>query len=404
MKRIQGRIVEVGRLVRAGDLGGITRRLVRRAYLRSGAATLDFGLRPGDVADSTTVSWATATATERPSRGAPLHIGWVTTPPRAGSGGHTTMFRMVQALVDAGHSCTLYLYDRFGGETSRHAAVIRESWPWLDVEIADATSGIGPADAFVATSWESAHVMAKASSTAGERLYFIQDYEPYFYARGSEYALSEDTYRFGYRSITVGRMIAEILRADFGVECAVAEFGCDTKVYKMANNGPRNGVVFYAKPNVPRRGYLLGVLALAEFHRRHPDQKIHIFGDPVSELPFPATLHGTVTPAQLSEIYNTCAAGLAISFTNVSLVPVEMMACGAIPVMNDSEHARPGFDNEHGVWAQPTPDRMADALSRAVTSVTPAERTAAAASVLAADWEAAKRTLVDTVEDAVYRR
>src|SRR5689334_10120771 len=36
--------------------------------------------------------------------GQPLTVGWVCTPPSAGSGGHTTMFRMVAALEAHGHT------------------------------------------------------------------------------------------------------------------------------------------------------------------------------------------------------------------------------------------------------------------------------------------------------------
>lgn len=397
------RVLQTVDLVRREGPGGVGRRLVRRAYRRSGASALDFGLFDADVADSTTVHWASPAA--RPAPGTALEVGWITTPPRAGSGGHTTMFRMVQALVDAGHHCTLYLYDRYGGGVERHAAVIRKNWPWLHVAIADARVGLGAADAYVATSWETAHVLGVRGSSPGRRLYFVQDFEPFFHGHGSEYALAEDSYQFGFTTITVGRMIAEMLRRDHGVEAVVAEFGCDTSVYGLENRGARNGVVFYAKPDVPRRGFKLGMLALGEFHRRHPDQEIHLFGDPVGNLPFPATIHGTVSPADLAALYNSCIGGLAMSFTNMSLVPVEMLACGAVPVLNDSVHARPGLDNAHAVWAHPSPVALASALSAVVSAADiPARAAEVAASVTGATWDDAKAVVVETVEREVYGR
>ena len=45
-------------------------------------------------------------------------------------------------------------------------------------------------------------------------------------------------------------------------------------------------------------------------------------------MPFPAVNHGRITPAELAALYNRCTAGLTLSFTNVSLVPDELLACG----------------------------------------------------------------------------
>ncbi len=102
-------------------------------------------------------------------------------------------------------------------------------------------------------------------------------------------------------------------------------------------------------------------------------------------------------------LYNSCIAGLAMSFTNVSMVPLEMLACGAIPVVNDSPYARADMTNEHVVWAQPSPVAMAHALSLVVTDPARATRSAqGAASVVGGSWDDAKRTVIEAVEREVY--
>src|SRR5690606_24896867 len=98
------------------------------------------------------------------------------------------------------------------------------------------------------------------------------------------------------------------------------EFGCDTSAYRILPDRKREGVVFFARPDVPRRGYLLGRIALARFHELHPHVPIHTYGAKVSGLPFPAIQHGKLTPEGLNELYNSCIAGLVLSFTNISLV------------------------------------------------------------------------------------
>ncbi|MEZ0447899.1 glycosyltransferase family 1 protein [Cellulomonas sp. ICMP 17802] len=310
---------------------------------------------------------------------------------------------MAEELVKAGHRCTIVFYDVFGGTFERHERALRIGWPWLHADAVELGDHLPPADAYVATSWETAHAIASRGDDAGRRLYFVQDFEPYFYGHGSQYVLAEDTYRFGFRTITVGRMLAEMLQKDFGVRAEVAEFGCDTDVYSFRNRGEREGVVFYARPEVARRGYEVGMLALEEFHRRHPEQPIHLFGGSPTGLRVPVVQHGRMTPAQLAALYNQCITGLALSFTNVSLVPIEMIACGAIPVVNDSAAARPGLTSHYARWSQPTPVALAAALSSIVEHADVAGHAAeAAASVAGASWSDAAATVRSVVEQEVY--
>lgn len=378
-----------------------TQRLVRIAYNRLGAASLGEPLLDDDVADSTQLQPAFPEA--RPLPGERLTIGWVMTPPSAGSGGHTTLFRMVRAAELAGHHCVLFLYDRHGGDVRAHERVIRDWWPDLSADVRDAADGIDGVDACVASSWESAHVLARRCGSPMRRLYFIQDYEPYFYARGAMYALAEDSYRFGFRCIALGEMVAELLRSEIGIVPDVTEFGCDTSVYRPVAGRERTGVVFFARPDFPRRGYWLARLALQRFHELHPEIEIHFYGSKVTGLPFPATQHGRLNPAELNDLYNSCIAGLVLSFTNISLVPEEMLAAGTIPVMNDSAHSRVVLQNEHAVWATPTPHALAAALSEAVTRAPVADGARIISeSVQSVGWTKAQADIVRIIEDEVY--
>jgi glycosyltransferase involved in cell wall biosynthesis len=161
-------------------------------------------------------------------------------------------------------------------------------------------------------------------------------------------------------------------------------------------------VCFFARRSTPRRAFDLGSLALELFARRRPDVDIHLFGDPVGALPFPAVDHGVMTPAELAALYQRCVAGLVLSATNVSLVPHEMLAAGCIPVVNDAEHNRAVLANDHVAYAPATPHDLADALVRLVDRPAPAVAAgaaAAAASVRSLSWDEAGRTV-----EAVVRR
>ena len=297
------------------------------------------------------------------------------------------MFRMIQALEQAGHTCVLFLYDRHHGRLEHHADVVARSWPWVRAEVRDAADGIDGIDACVATSWPSAHVLARRGGADLHRLYFIQDYEPFFFPRGSEYELAADTYRFGFTNIALGHMVQDRLRDELGVASRLVPFSCDSTVYSLSNQGPRSGIVFYSKPDVDRRGYLLGTLALEQFHRRHPEQPIHVYGDPMPGVSFPVVRHDRLTPEALNALYNRTIAGLAMSFTNISLVAEEMLAAGNIPVVPDSSDARADLPNEQVAWSAPTPTALADALSRAVeTTDQSAQAIDAAASARTDNW------------------
>ncbi|MGY1733767.1 hypothetical protein ACI798_19845 [Geodermatophilus sp. SYSU D01045] len=383
------------RALRAEGPAGLTERAVRTATRRL-ALGADLGMHPDDVVDSARVVLPPP-GPVRP-RGTALEVGWVITPPGPTSGGHTTLLRFVEALERAGHRCVLYLYDVGGGPVERHEAMIRARWPRVRAEVRSVADGLPAMDAYVASSWDTAHVLARHGRGTGHRFYLVQDFEPYFYPRGSLYELAEDTYRFGFQVVTVGHMVADELRERFGISPTVAEFGCDTAVYGARDDGPRDGVVLYCRPTTPRRGYELAVLALERFHRLRPEVPIHTFGARVRRLPFPADVHAHRTPAQLNELYQRCAAGLALSFTNISLIAVELLAAGVLPVVNDWRGSRADLDNPFVEWARPTPDGIADGLCRAVDRRAALSTQDVAASVAGLSWDRSERTVVDVIE------
>lgn len=389
---------------RARDVGlrGIAQRLAQRAYRGTGAADLLFNLDLDDILADVPESLPVPASHLR--RGTPITVAWVSTPPAPGSGGHTTLFRMVESLERRGHRCVLYFYDKHGLDVAGIAEVMRAHWPAVRAEVRDARAGIAGVDAVVATSWESAHVIVKYGRTPMRRLYFIQDYEPYFYGHGAEYEFAAMTYRLPFRRIVLGEMLDAMLREATGLDNDVVPFGCDSAVYRLPSPPvARSGVVFYSRPDFARRGYQLACAALALFHRMHPEHEINVFGAAPRGLDIPFVFHGRMTTAELNELYGRTVAGLAMSFTNITLVAEEMLAAGNIPVVNDMAIAHLVLPNPHVRWAEPTAGALARALSAAVTA-TDVDRNAvaAAASVVGRSWEPTRDAVVAVVEQEVY--
>jgi glycosyltransferase involved in cell wall biosynthesis len=366
----------------------IAQHVARRFAERVDAAELDFPLLERDIADSHDPQLVHRGEPRRITSGDAPRVGWLVVPPGAGSGGHTTLFRMMAASRASGMTNTLLFYDRHGGDQERHARVVREAWPWLDCTIEAVGDDLSGFDAIVASSWQTAHVAARRRVPGQAVLYFAQDFEPYFSPRGSEYALAEDSYRLGLTNVALGGMVASLLREEVGVEALTVPFGCDRAVYHLEEQPrTRAGVVLYAKRGNDRRGFRLAVLALQEFHRLCPDEPIHVYGDTPGALPFPVTSHGSLRPEALNELYNGVVAGIAMSFTNISLVAEEMLAAGVVPVINDSPLARADLSNGHAAWSEPTPYAIARTLAEVVDSPDRDDRARrVAASVSTPSW------------------
>ncbi len=327
--------------------------------------------------------------------GQPLLANWVTTPPSPGSGGHTTLFRIIRYLEAHGYRNRVYFYDVYGSDHQYYESVVRDYYNFHG-PVANVDAGMEDAHIVMATGWPTAYPVFNSRCT-GKRFYFVQDFEPYFYPVGDTSALAETTYRMGFHGINIGECFADKIRAEFGMTVDTFRYGCDISQYRRSPESSRSGIVFYARRESARRGFELGLMTLEVFAARNPGVEIHIYGDKLGRLRFPYIDHGHVTPEQLNGIYNRCFAGLSLSFTNVSLVALEMLAAGCIPVVNDTVQVRTDLDNPFVYYAPPYPQALAAQLESVIaTHDFDSLFTTAAASVHSTTWDESGAT-VDTI-------
>lgn len=299
----------------------------------------------------------------------PYTISWVIPPIGETSGGHTTIFRAIQHLESQGHNCTVYVYDPMKQGTAKQTKErVEHNLPKIKGQVYY-EQPIKDCDALFATAWTTAYPVFNFKGSA-KKYYFVQDYEPYFEPVGTYSTLAQNTYHFGLRGITIGNWLSQKLPKEFGMKCDPIEFGVNSEEFKLLDSSAkRKKILFYARPVTPRRGFELGVLALQIFHKRHPDYEIHFLGWDTSPyvIPFPYVNNGIMSLDKLNELYNECAAGLVLSFTNMSLLPLEMLASGCVPVVNDADHTRAVSFSKEIKYAPPTPQALADELHTAVT-------------------------------------
>jgi glycosyltransferase involved in cell wall biosynthesis len=352
----------------------------RRLYLRVSLADVE----EADWAEGSQPAW-------KPPRKAPKVIGWVVPPVGPGSGGHLNIFRFVRFLEGRGYTCRVYIYDPHKTQSpARAAQILRDHYQPMRATIEQDFTTLSQCDVLFATEWTTAYPVRNAKVDA-PKFYFVQDFEPSFYPVGTDSILAENTYRFGFFGITAGKWLAQKLHADYGMACDHYEFGSDFGRYSYTNSGKRSKIFFYARPVTARRGFELGVLALDRFHQMRPDYEIVMAGWPVKgwQLPFPFVDHGVLPLDRLNGLYNECAAGLILSLTNFSLLPLELLCAGCIPVMNDGPNNRLVSNNPHLVFTRPTPQALASALAQVVDQPDlPGKARQASQSVEGLDWDA----------------
>lgn len=268
-------------------------------------------------------------------------INWVVPPMGSVSGGHTDIFRAIQYLESQGHTCRLYFYDALKQSSLVGIQELMKKYPAVQAEVFYNKDKMADCDAIFATNWYTAYPVYNYNRPA-KKFYFVQDFEPFFDPVGSYSTLAENTYKFGFHGVTLGNWLSEKLSKEYNMKCDPINLGYESSEYFLTNKKPRKKIVFYARPVTPRRAFELGILSLDLFHKKHPEYEINLFGWDLEpyEIPFPYVNHGILDHTALNKLYNECAVGLVLSFTNMSLIPLEMLAAGCKPIINDAYHTQ----------------------------------------------------------------
>lgn len=283
-----------------------------------------------------------------------------------GSGGHLNIFRTIWHLERKGYVCTIVIVRptaHLSAEAAR--ADIKAHFFDLRANVVLAEEALPAAEFAVATSWDTAYWVRALPATV-RKLYFVQDFEPYFYPLGSDYVLAENTYKFGFFGITAGGWLAHKLAQDYGMKTRPVGFGVELDRYRrLPRRQPEvKHVFFYARPPTPRRAFELGLLVLAEVAKRMPDTGFILAGWDTADydIPFAHLNCGTLALDDLPDLYSQCDVALVLSLTNLSLLPLELMACGCAVVSNRGSNVEWLLNDNIASLAESTPEALADAI------------------------------------------
>ena len=331
-------------------------------------------------------------------------LNWVIPDFGVGSGGHLNIFNMINLLEKRGYLCRIIIDGMTNFQHPDEALVsIHKNFYPIHAPVFLGANSMPPAWGTFATSWETAYTVKNFQGTKC-KFYFIQDFEPYFFPRGSEYVFAEQTYRFGFHGITVGNWLAEKLKNQYNMTVYSCFYSYNKERYypRKRLDPEKKRLLFYSRPVTPRRGFELGLLAIKELINQMPDVEVVFAGWDSSNylIDFPYKDLGTLHHDDLPNLYSQCDAALVISLTDLSMLPIELMGCGCVVVSNRGENVEWFLNENVAVLSDPTPECLSSSLVKILSdNFHRAEiRDRALAYVKGTDWEKEVDGVVSFIE------
>ena len=290
-------------------------------------------------------------------------IAWLVPEFGEGSGGIRTILQAVEFFEKNNYRCDLYV----GKDIDADVTVIKdtiENGYGIKVhgEIFAGYKMGKKYDVAVATYYATAKEVANLN--CGCKMYFLQDYEPWFFPMSQNYLDDKESYGYGLKGVTIGRWLSKKISDDFGMKSKSFDFCADLKTYKRIEEVEREkSICFVYQPFKPRRMAELGLKALQIVKAKCPDVKIYLYGSEKMDVHNLDVEHlGLISPEECNELYNKCTVGLCLSATNPSRIPFEMMATGLPVVEVYGENTVYDFPDDGCLLAERTSDSIAEAL------------------------------------------
>ena len=292
-----------------------------------------------------------------------------------GGGGHRNIFRNIYQLEKSGNTVDILVIDSDHIKPQSLRNTIRNHFYKINSEVynsLDEVKSIKYDQVFV-THWTTVQYALEMNFIDKKKIiYFVQDLEYMFYEVSTNYLLAENTYKKDLYAITSGLLPSKVLFEKYGMECDYFTFPIDNKVYfkKKSIKRKNNSVIFFCKPEMPRRCFELGLKAIRHIQKERDDIKFILFG---SNHVTDAHIEGLwvdnyallPTIKDLADLYREATIGVVFSTTNPSLVPFEMMACG-LPVIDlKTDYSRYNYGDKENiaVLSETDPEEIAKSIT-----------------------------------------
>jgi hypothetical protein len=189
------------------------------------------------------------------------------------------------------------------------------------------------ADLFVTTSFIFSLSLSDLLAQTKDRwIHIIQDYDELFFPVSTRYYHAAKVKSGPEAFIASGKWMklpGKTVYLPFPVDVGI--YHTDAAIQKSRDID----LLFFHKPELPRRCALLCEQIAAVLLKKQPDLRIAFYGSTLSKwLTRASVQHLGALPSlsALADIYRRSKIGVSLNLTNPSLIPFEHMACGCLPV------------------------------------------------------------------------
>lgn len=192
-------------------------------------------------------------------------------------------------------------------------------------------------DVVVATSWDT---VSFAKQFDGYKMYFVQDYEPYFYQFGELFLLAKKTYEQGLHMVSLGSWNRDMIEKECHAVSPVdvIDFPYEKSEYPAKE---RNYLAYAEKKHITIAVYLkyygkrlpcIIPYMLTKVQKYFENDGITLevmyFGESKNFTSEGGTNLGMLNKKELLDLYESADFGMVASMSNISLTPYEMLATG----------------------------------------------------------------------------
>lgn len=250
------------------------------------------------------------------------------------SGGHTSVLHLGTALAEQGYSIN---YVSYIPQTSEYIRDLSDKN--LKNFKGDCYGPEGlrdlKSDIWVATYWTSVYHI---KDLHGYKMYFVQDFEPYFYTFGEKFIITKKTYELGLHLVCLGNWNKDIILKNCiqnsQIDCI--DFPYEKKEYRPVTRDFSKykekksfNFAVYIKNTEKRAPYILqnmmGMIK-QKFAADGIEINVNYFGDDKEVVYRNGNNLGKLSKNELFELYKKSDFGVVASLSNISLVPYEMIA------------------------------------------------------------------------------
>lgn len=294
------------------------------------------------------------------------------------SGGQTSILRLGTELSKLGYKVYYAVYKKQSRE-EMHTVVtsLLKEYRGTLVTASEMKRMYRRVDIAVASSWDTVSFIKKFF---GYKMYFVQDYEPFFYMYGEQSLMAQKTYEMGLHMISLGawnkemilrncRPISPIDVIDFPYEAS--EYPTVPHDFESYKDKKEIVLAIYLKFYGKRFPSLIQWMTedlRKRFAKDGKALKVYYFGEAKSFRVRGGENLGMLSREELAGLYSEADFGMVASYSNISLVPYEMLSAG-LPLIEfeDGTFSR-FFKKDCAILTKISPDDLYKKLKEAINN------------------------------------